>query len=847
MSPRVKRIVTVSVSVLVLAALLQISVPLQALHPVRGVWTELGAARWEGGEVVLKGLRGKVTAVIDGRGMPHIFAEDEQDAFRALGYLHARERLWQMDVQRRLASGRLSEILGEVAFTNDLLMRVIGLHRSAKGTVSWLERNSPEVFGLLQAYSDGVNAAIEEMRSAGRLPMMFKLLNYEPEPWRVEDSIVWAKYMAWTLTGFWYPLLLTYLAIKLGPEDVAELYPVRHYYSGNATVVPGDGSVDGESLSVDPEVLMDLDWYSKWATGIDLSDRELAGRLASLIEKVAELARIAPSDLGSNNWVVGPSHSATGAPILADDPHLPLNLPSLWYEVHLVTREYNVRGVTLPGVPFVIIGFNEHLAWGLTNSQIGVTDFYLETVEGDRYLFRGEWRQLHRVEEVIRVKGQGERRITVNLTVHGPLFSYGGLHVALKWTGNSGFNDDGSGVTREAIAAYKVVRAKGYRDLLEALRYWDVPSQNWAFVDREGNYGIVVPGLFPYRVVRLPDGREVRVIGSRSVLDGRGDHEWAGFVPYELVPKTVNPERGYAAAPNQLTVGPRYPYFILAGWYDPGARAQRIHWLLESKSVHTVEDFARYQCDVVLWFARAATPRLVSSVEKFGDLDDRERRALEDLRNWDYSMSKDKVAPTVFWAWFSALYDEAFRRPFSERGIRWRPYPPESTLVYLINERPDSKWFAGDLSTAARRALRTAIDVLSEALGPDVSGWTWGKVHRLRIGHLSSLDVLSIGPLPHDGSSGTLLNAGFPYDLKALRSRVFVTSGPSWRMIVTFEGGKVSALGVYPGGQSENPLSPHYSDSFEVWHECKLFPLDIPSSPSDVGSPIIINFRGSGA
>jgi penicillin amidase len=653
--------------------------------------------------------------------------------------------------------------------------------------------------------------------------------------------------MAWTLTGFWYPLHLTYLAIKLGPEDVAELYPVRHYYSGNVTVVPGDGSVEGEALPIDPELLMGLDWHSKWATGIDLSDRELAGRLAALIEKVADLARIIPSDLGSNNWVVGPSHSATGAPILADDPHLPLNLPSLWYEVHLVTREYNVRGVTLPGVPFVIIGFNEHLAWGLTNSQIGVTDFYLETVEGDRYLFRGEWRQLQRVEEVIRVKGQGERRITVNLTVHGPLFSYGGLHVALKWTGNSGFNYDGSGVTREAIAAYKVMRAKGYRDLLEALRYWDVPSQNWAFVDREGNYGIVVPGLFPYRVVRLPDGREVRVIGSRSVLDGRGDHEWGGFVPYELVPKTVNPERGYAAAPNQLTVGPKYPYFILAGWYDPGARAQRIHWLLESKSVHTVEDFARYQCDVVLWFARAATPRLVSGVERFRDLDDRERRALEELRNWDYSMSKDKVAPTVFWAWFSALYDEAFRRPFSERGIRWRLYPPESTLVYLINERPDSKWFGGDLSTAARRALRTAIDKLGEALGPDISGWTWGKVHRLRIGHLSSLDALSISPLPHDGSSGTLLNAGFPYDLKALRSRVFVTSGPSWRMIVTFEGGKVSAVGVYPGGQSESPLSPHYSDSFEAWHECRLFPLDLPLSPSDVGSPIIINFRGSGA
>ncbi len=839
---------TVSVSALVLAALLQISVPLQAMHPVRGVWTEVEAAGWKGGEVVLEGLGGRVTAVVDGRGVPHVFAEDERDAFRVLGYLHARERLWQMDVQRRLASGRLSEVLGEAAFNNDLLMRVIGLHRSARNTVSWLERNSPEVYSLLLAYAEGVNAAIEELRSTGRLPMTFKLLNYEPEPWRAEDSIVWAKYMAWTLTGFWYPLLLTYLAIKLGPEDVAELYPVRHYYSGNVTVVPGDGSVGGESLDVDPELLMGLDWHSEWATGIDLNDRELADRLASLIERVAEFARIAPSELGSNNWVVGPSRSATGGPILADDPHLPLNLPSLWYEVHLVTREYNVRGVTLPGIPFVIIGFNEHVAWGLTNSQIGVTDFYLETVEGDRYLFRGEWRPLQRVEEVIRVRGQGERRVVVNLTVHGPLFSYGGLHVSLKWTGNSGFNDDGSGVTREAVAAHKLMRARGYRDLLEALRYWDVPSQNWAFVDRDGNYGIIVPGLFPYRVVRLPDGREVRVIGSRSVLDGKGDHEWAGFVPYERVPKTVNPERGYAAAPNQLTVGPRYPYFVLAGWYDPGARAQRIHWLLESKTTHSIEDFARYQCDVVLWFARAATPRLVSSVERFGDLDDRERRALDELRRWDYLMSRDSVAPTVIWAWFSALYDEAFRRPFSERGVKWRLYPPESTLVYLINERPESKWFGGDLSVAARRALRTAVDRLSDALGSDVGGWKWGTVHRLRIGHLSSLDALSIGPLPHDGSSGTLLNAGFPYDLKALRSRVYVTSGPSWRMVATFSNGRVSAFGVYPGGQSESPVSPHYSDFFGDWYGCRLYPLELPAKPDEVGNPAFtLTFSGSRA
>ncbi|MEM0375552.1 MAG: penicillin acylase family protein [Nitrososphaerota archaeon] len=847
MSPRLRRAIASTASVLVLAALLLVSGPLQALHPVRGIWTEIDNARWASGEVRLKGLKGTVTVVVDSRGVPHVFAEDELDALRVLGYLHARERLWQMDVQRRLASGRLSELLGEAAFRTDLLMRVIGLHRSARSTARWLEQNRPDVYGALKAYADGVNAAIEELRSAGRLPMTFKLLGYEPEPWKVEDSILWAKYMAWTLTGFWYPLLLTYLAIKLGPDAVAELYPVRHYYSENVTVVPGDGSIAGASLGVEPEVLMRLDWFGEWATGVDLTDPELSRELAELIERVAELARITPSELGSNNWVVGPMRSATGGPILADDPHLPLNLPSLWYEVHLVTRDYNVRGVTLPGVPFVVIGFNEHLAWGLTNSQIGVTDFYIEKVQGDRYLFRGEWRPLERVVEEITVRGQGVRRITVNLTVHGPLFSHGDLHVSLKWTGNTGFNDDGSGVTREAVAAYMLMRARGLNDLLEALKFWDVPSQNWAFVDRDGNFGIVIPGLFPFRVVRLPDGREVRVIGSRSVLNGTGGHEWAGFVPFSQVPMTVNPERGYAAAPNQLTVGPRYPYFILGGWYDPGARAQRIHWLLASKALHSVEDFASYQCDTVLWFARSVTPRLIASVERFPDLDGRERRALEDLRGWDYSMSRDSVAPTVFWAWFSALYDEAFKRPFSERGVRWRLYPLESTLVWLINERPDSPWFGGNLSLAARRALRTAVERLTEALGPDVSGWSWGRVHRLRIGHLTSLDALSIGPLPHDGSSGTLLNAGFPYDLSALGSRTFVTTGPSWRMIVTFTGDRVEAYGVYPGGQSENPISEHYSDSFDEWYACRLHRLEAPPRPDQVIDRVVtIAFRGSG-
>lgn len=820
--------------------LILVSGPFAVLHPIKGVWTELERVGVSDASVRLPGLRSQVKVVYDGRLVPHVYAADELDAFRALGYVHARDRLWQMDVQRRLASGRLSEIVGEAGLRTDALMRVIGLHRSAKATAEWLRANHPEVHSVLVAYSEGVNAAIEEMRTSGKMPLMFKLLNYEPEPWRPEDSLVWARFMAWTLTGFWYPLLLTALAVKLGPSEAMKLYPVRHYYIENVTVVPGDGSIGRLRLGADPDLLERLNWFEEWATGVDLTDKELAGRLFEFINSISGLAGFGRLDVGSNNWVVSPRLSATGGPMLADDPHLSLNLPSVWYEVHLVTGELTVRGVTLPGVPFVIIGFNEHVAWGLTNSQIGVTDFYLEKVRGNQYFFKGEWRELRRLEETIRVRGRGERVITVNLTVHGPVFHHNGVYVSMKWTAISGFNDDGSGVTRESVAAYRVMRARSLAEVVEALRYWDVPSQNWAVIDKHGNYGIVVPGLFPYRTVRLPTGESIKVIGSRSILNGTGAHEWEGFVPYEHVPMTINPARGFAAAPNQQTAGRLYPYYILAGWYDPGARAQRIHALLASKGSHSIEDFMAYQNDVHLWFAASTVPKLLELSAGFEGLTDPERRALEELRRWDYKMRRDSVAPAIWWAWFSALYEESFAARFRELGLSSSYLPLESTMVWLIHNEPQSYWFGGDLRRVARSALSRAVEWLRANLGPDPGGWTWGRIHRLRVGHLSSLDAFSIGPLSHDGASGTLMNAGFPYDLRVLERKVYVTTGPSWKMVVTFVDGRPIAYGVYPGGQSESPVSEFYSDSFDEWYGYRYHLLEVPRRPEEVRERLMV-------
>ncbi|MEM4484330.1 MAG: penicillin acylase family protein [Sulfolobales archaeon] len=811
------------------------------MNPYSGVWTEIGRGDFRGEvKISIKGLDGETVILFDKYMIPHIFASSDRDAAYALGYVHAYHRLWQMDIQRRLAEGRLSEILGISTLKQDIFMRIVGLYRSAVNTTKYLESSYPEVYSILKAYAEGVNKAIYDMRSSRELPIMFKLLGYEPEPWKPEDSIAWSLYMAWELTNFFEPLKLTYLAIKLGPEDTNILFPIHPYYADNVTVIPGNGSIDAMRINKDPEYLRSLNWFSQWATGIDLSDQNLTKQILDAIESILDLSGEKPASIGSNNWVVGPSRSAVGGAMLADDPHLSLNIPAVWYEAHIKTPDMNVRGVTLPGIPFIIIGFNEYIAWGLTNTQIGVMDFYLEKISNDSYYYKGEWRPLKIVEEPIKVKGYGIYTLKVNITANGPIMSTRGAPISFRWVGNAGYMNDDSGITRQSIAIYLVNKARSYKELIEALRYWDVPSQNWAFIDRENNYGIIIPGLFPYRSIRLPDGDMVKVVGSRSILNGSGGYEWEGYIPYEQIPRIINPQRGWAAAPNQMSVGPYYPYFILGAWWDPGARAQRIFQLLSSKDRHSVEDMMRYQADIYLWYASSTTPLLIRTLEKFRDLDPIEIEALKILASWDYRMGKDLVAPTIWWAWFSALYDEVFSKIYLDRGINLRFYPSEDAMIWLIQNMPNSKWFGGNLSEVFRRAFSKALNTIKSVYGDDINSWTWGRIHMLYIAHLSGLKPLSIGPIPEDGASATLMNAGFSYDLRNLGGGTYVRTGPSWRIVAYVEKGSIKAYGIYPGGQSENPFSNYYKNFFNTWYNYSYRELDLPTSPDTVEDRIAL-------
>lgn len=812
------------------------------LDPYSGIWTEQGRGDLSGKlELALRGLKAPVVISFDAYMVPYIFASDERDAYFAVGFLHGYYRLWQMDVQRRLAEGKLAEVLGKEALRSDIYMRTVGLARSANATAAWLKVNFPEVYAALQAYSEGVNEAEQLLIRDDSLPLMFKLLSYRPDPWTPEDSLAWAKYMSWSLTNFWNPLLLTRLAAALGDEDVNTLFPVHPYYHDNVTVMPGDGTVQSPNLpgqeirlNQDPYRLRRLDWLSGWATGIDLSNPLVSDQLKEAIDSILELAGEVPRSLGSNDWAVGPGKSSEGVAMMADDPHLALTLPSLWYELYENAPGLRLHGVTLPGIPFVLIGSNEHIAWGLTNTQMGVMDFYAEKLSDNRslYYYRGRWLPLVTLTERIKVKGSPDYILRVNSTVHGPILSSRGYPISFRWTGNAGFDNMSSGITREAAAIYYVNRARGYMDLIEALRFWDVPSQNFAFADREGHFGVIVPGLFPYRTVTLPDGSNVRVEGSRSVLNGTGGFEWQGYIPFDMLPRAIDPPRGFVAAPNQMSVGPYYPFFVLGAWWDPVGRAQRIFELLSSRPKLAPQDMMSFQSDTYNWYAAALTPLLLESL-KGSNLTALQRLAKEALSGWDYQMRANETAPTIWWAWFSELYDYMLRDHYKAHGLSYRYYPYPETIVWLSLNEPSSKWFKGSVREAYVAAFTRAIDTLGELLGTSMANWTWGRVHQLLLSHPSGIPVLGAGPIPEDGGEDVLMSAPMPYDLSALSSPTYVRTGPSWRLVAVMSS-TPQLFGIYPGGQTENPLSAHYKDLVPLWLSYRYRPLPMPLSVDQI-------------
>jgi penicillin amidase len=733
------------------------------------------------GTVAAPGLRALVEVIRDRWGIPHIYAQSAADLFFAQGYVHAQDRLWQMDLSRRVAAGRLSEIFGPVTLETDRVMRVLGLRRAAEeawagvGPARAADPTAAAAIEAVQAYSAGVNAFIDSHRA--RLPLEFLLLRFQPEPWTPVDSLSFGKLMAWVLGGTWRTeLLRAGVAIRFGEEGLRLLLP--NQAPGTPTITAA-GGLPGMTL----------------APGLPFA------------------ALIAGSPgAGSNNWVVAPSRSTSGA-LLANDIHLDIQMPSIWYENHLVGGGYDVTGASFPGAPSVIVGHNRHIAWGATNLNPDVQDLYVERFhprDPSLYLYQGQWERAKVFREEVRVKGQAEAEVVVvRVTRHGPVLNAAvrnlGSFMALRWTAHD--------PDRILQAALGINRASNWTEFYEALREWSVPAQNFVFADREGNIGYVAPGRIPIR----PAG----VDGRLPVPGWTGTFEWQGFIPYEQLPMIFNPASGVIVTANNRVTPPGFLH-DLGHDFDVGFRAARITSLLGATSRLTLDDLAAIQKDVVSLPAR----RFIAAWQNVRIQDPALAALFNEITQWDGTVTPDSRAAALYETLIVNLshlvFKDALDRDLFRRYLRQGDAP--LLLLLEMSDRPDDPWWGEGRDRMLEQALGRAVADLETALGPDRGAWRWGRLHRPALQHALGSQrglgwIFNATPPEIGGDTFTVNLAWFdpedPYRTVAAASYRQVIDTRDWS----------TARAIHGTGQSGLPFHGHYRDLVTMWAKVEYHPM----------------------
>lgn len=771
-------------------------------HLARRALPQLDGAR------SVAGLQQPVEIVRDRWGVPHIFAGSDTDAYFALGYVHAQDRLFQLELSRHAGQGRLAELVGEPGLALDLLFRTIDLHGPTR---RMLERASAPVRSAAKAYALGVNTAVSDLD--GALPLEFTLLRHEFEPAEPDDFVGLIGLMTWQLNLSWeMDRYFEQLAARMGEERALELFPFRQ--GGSPSVHPPDGTASPASPpAMEPAVILD--------------------RLGKLIPAPASIplpGRFLPSLTGmggSNSWVVSPRRSVTGHAILANDPHLGFPMPPIWYQAHLRAPGFDVAGVTLPGLPFVVVGRNRNIAWGLTNVMQDAADFFVERMDDERpgqVMFRGKWLDLERRVETIRVKGGEARPLEVLSTPHGPLVNHLlpeiRKPVSYRWTLHAAEH------ANELEGLWLLNRARNWDEFRRSMSWFGTAAQNVVYADREGHIGMQTVGAFP----RL-DGRKD---GTRFRVGWDGSEEWNGFHPFEENPVSFDPPRGWLASANNPTVEPPSPFYISA-WWEPVDRISRIGEVLTSQDRLSVDDMKRLQSDSLLPAARELTPLVLEAFDPPPPAGEPVGEALEILRSWDYVMDAGQAAPTLFAAFHRQLFEEIFQDELGEdliRAYRSRGNLPD-TMVRTVLKRGAGHWIdridtprVEELPEILQAAFRKAVTRVSVRWGPGPMNWVWGDVHTLTMVHPLGMAsrifgwYFSLGPFPVSGSKGTVRKMGF-------RSDDFrVVSGASVRQITDFSDPD-GLLGSIPGGQSGIPASPHYDDLSELWLTGSYHPIPL--------------------
>jgi penicillin amidase len=726
-------------------------------------WTTRKSVPQTSGEIGLVGLKENVEIIRDTYGVPHIYAKNEPDLLFALGYAMAQDRLWQMEFFRRLGHGQLSEILGEELVKVDRYFRTI----SAAG----VNRRIPKELAFLpKSFADGVNAYLKT--HSDRLAFEFKLLGYKPQAWTTEDYIAILKVVNWGLSEGWkVDLTAAGILEKVGMEKWKEAFPV---WPDHAPLIVPEQMRGLSELSVP---FLETIWLAERLTGFSTS-------------------------AASNNWVVSGKKSVTGKPILANDPHLALTNPSFWWEAHMVCPTINVSGFAIPGVPGIAIGHNLNVAWGVTNVMVDDVDFYIEKINPEnprQYWFKDHWEDMEVREETIRVKGRDPVKVEILLTRHGPIVTDGkGSNekaFSAKWAFTEGLQPD--------QGAYLLAKAKNVQEVKEALKYWELPCQNFVFADTDGNIGYWCCATIPIRSKNF---------GILPMPGWTEEYEWKGYVPFEERPHLINPKENFIATANNKVTGDHYSHFISHYW-EPPDRITRIQQLLKTKEKLSIDDFKGMQQDVYSVLAAEMAPKMIEVLERrFSD--EEGRKAKEFLSKWDFVMDKDSVGACLFEVTFRKMMDNIFRDELGEdlfrQYLKTSIFPPRALRIMI--RKGSSLWFGKkSLEDIMAMSMKQMFSELRGVVGSDMNKWTWGKIHSLTFEHVLGKKrflarIFNLGPFQVGGSHLTVNKGRYPYG-ESYR----VDVGVSERMIVDLSniGG---SLHVLPTGESGNLKSPHYKD-----------------------------------
>jgi penicillin amidase len=788
------------------------------------VVTALGAAAWfywatyaalpqVDGSLTVPGLSAPVTVVRDARGVPHIRAANLADLYFAQGYVTAQDRLWQMDATRRYAAGEMAEIFGQSMVKLDREQRILGLRqvaRQATATLPQRERSQ------LEDYARGVNAFIEQHR--GSLPIEFRLLRYTPQPWRAEDAMLIYAHMAKMLNfSTIYDLLAREkIAAKLPPELTPDLFPTSSWRD-----LPPAEMGHPVDLS-NPEPRSDRIIASGSAQE-DNHDHAPSAGVALSPQLLAD--SLTP---GSNNWVLGGTRTQSGKPILANDIHLQHQLPNLWYVAHLECKgctardgqpgnmeDMNVAGATLPGVPWVIVGHNDRIAWGFTNLNPTVTDLYVETFnQAGQYHTSQGWATPTKRLETIHVKGKPDVTVKITTTRHGPiirdLIEGETRPLALRWTLYDTASTD--------VPFFDLDQARNWTEFRAALSRFAGPSQNVVYADVDGNIGYQATGLIPIRA-REKNGPSPDAV--LSPFPGDDDsHEWTGYIPFDELPSVYDPHSALLATANGRIVARSYPYTLAYAWGAP-YRTERIYKLLNSGGKFRVAQMLTIQMDVDSEFDRFCAERFAYAVDREQNASQRARQAASIMRKWDGQVTADSVAPALI----AAARDHLERMILEPRlGADWQAYhwPMESVaLEAMLLHRPP-QWLPPKFHSW-EDLLAAAVEAAVHDAPGKLSDWKWGQETALNLQHpvlrevpmLSRIPLLRrwIGPgrYAQSGNRFTVLQVGPNF-------------GPSLRMTVDLSDLDHSTLNLV-NGQSGNPLSRHFDDQWKAWRTGTSFPL----------------------